>query len=87
MIDPAIFIGEPLNFQNKLKVYPPCIKDVVTNPKYGIFYKILTMSQDDIKDELKGKLKEGEQVPTPFEYLLISCQYISGFSKIVKSSK
>jgi hypothetical protein len=44
MINPSILIGEPLDFKGKLKIYPPRVKDVVTNPNYHIFYKILTMS-------------------------------------------
>jgi hypothetical protein len=31
----AAFIGEPLNFKNKLQIFPPKIKDVVGNPKFG----------------------------------------------------
>ena len=86
MIDPAIFIGEPLNFKDKLKIYPPQVKDVVTNPNFGILYKILTMSQDDVKDEVGKKIKKGEKMPTPYEYLMLSCQYIDNFSIVVRSA-
>jgi hypothetical protein len=44
MPNPAIFIGEPLSFQGKIKIFPPRVKDVITNPNFGLFYKILTMS-------------------------------------------
>jgi hypothetical protein len=37
MLNIAAFIGEPLNFKNKIKVYPPSIRDVVTNPKFGTY--------------------------------------------------
>ena len=86
MIDPTILIGEPLNFKGKLKIYPPRVRDVVTNPNYGILYKILTMSQDDIKDEVGKKLKNGEKIPTPYEYLILSCQYIDNFSIMVRNA-
>ena len=86
MLDPAILIGEPLRFKGKIFIYPPRVKDVVANPNFSVFYKILTMSQEDIRDELKSKLKEGEIAPTPFEYLLVSCQYINGFDKIVRGA-
>jgi hypothetical protein len=46
---------------------------VVTNSNFGVFYKLLTLTQDDINDEVKDKLVEGEVVPTPFEYLMASC--------------
>lgn len=86
MLDPIVLLGEPLDFKNKIKVYPPTVKEVVTNPNFGIFYKLLTITQDDIVDELKGKLGEGEIPPTPFEYLLLNSQYVQGFSLILRSA-
>jgi hypothetical protein len=44
MLNPIFLIGEPLNFHNILYIYPPQIKDVVTNPNFGTFYKLLTLS-------------------------------------------
>jgi hypothetical protein len=46
---------------------------VVTKPNYGVFYKLLTLTQDDVRDEVKDKLGEDEVAPTPFEYLMASC--------------
>ena len=86
MINPSILIGEPLNFKNKIKVYPPSIKEVVTNPNFGIFHKLLTITQDDVKDELKDRLEEGEKAPTPFEYLILNSQYVKGFSTILRAA-
>ena len=86
MLNSLIFIGEPLNFKNKIKIYPPTVKEVVTNPNYGIFYKLLTLTQDDVRDEVKDKLGEGEVAPTPFEYLMASCQYIKEFSVIMRDA-
>ena len=68
MINPHSFIGEPLNFHDKLKVYPPRVKDVVTNPNFGIFLKILTITTEDLRDELKL-----ENDISPFEFLLANC--------------
>lgn len=76
MLDPIVLLGEPLTFKNKIKVYPPTVKEVVTNPNFGVFYKLLTITQDDIMEELKDRLKENEIPPTPFEYLLLSSQYV-----------
>ena len=86
MLNPSILIGEPLNYKGKINIYPPTVKQVVTNPNFGIFYKILTMTQEDIRDEVKDKLAEGETTPTPFEYLILSCQYIKGFSAILREA-
>ena len=86
MLNPAILIGQPLNFKGKLNIYPPTVKEVVTNPNFGVLYKLITINQDDIKDELKDKLSENEKIPTPFEYLLINAQYIKGFSTILRDA-
>ena len=86
MINPAIFIGEPLIFKNRIFIYPPRVKDVVNNPNYGIFNKILTMTEEDVRDEIKDKMKEGERFPSPFEYLILSCQYVSGFDILFSSA-
>ena len=86
MIEPNVLIGEPLDFQGKLKVYPPKIKEVITNPNFNIFYKLLTLTQDDIKDETASRLKDGEELPTPFEYLIFSAQYVQGFASIVREA-
>lgn len=83
MINPAIFIGEPLTFKKTIKIYPPKVKQVVSGPKFGVFSKILTMTQEDVNDEVKGKIPEGKIPPTPFEYLMAYCQYVEGFIDIV----
>jgi hypothetical protein len=55
MINPAVFIKIPI-VNKGYKVYPPPIKEVVGNPNFNIFYKVLTYDEDDIKDEIKDKL-------------------------------
>jgi hypothetical protein len=37
MTNIAAFIGEPLNFKNKIWIYPPKIKDVVGNHKFAMY--------------------------------------------------
>ena len=86
MIDPSVLIGEPLIFNNKIKIYPPTVRQVISNPNFNVFYKILTLSQDDVKDEVGKKLREGEKMPTPFEYIILSCQYVNGFSTLIRQS-
>ena len=85
MNDCLAFIKEPLNFKNKCKIYPPSIADVVGNQYYGQFLKILTISQEDIQDELSNK-EENTKVPTPFEFLLINCYHSSQFCEITKKA-
>lgn len=73
MINIAAFIGEPLNFKNKLYVYPPSVREVTTNSKFGIYQKLLTSTQEDIIDELKQGGAKLERYPTPYEFLLANC--------------
>jgi hypothetical protein len=40
----AFFICEPIEFKSGIKVYPPKVKDVVSNHDYGIYSRILTYS-------------------------------------------
>lgn len=72
MINAAIFIGEPLFFKDKIKIYPPKVKDVIANPKFGLYAQILTISDEDLRDEL---LKGGDidKCPSPFEFILANC--------------
>ena len=88
MIDPAVFICEPLDFNNKFKIYPPKVKEVVTNPHFAQFMRVLTISQEDIQDELPKKDNEdkAQTPPTPFEFLLINCYHSKQFLEIAKKA-
>jgi hypothetical protein len=79
MLNPSVFIGEPLYFTNKIKIYPPRVKDVVGNPSYSILFKILTTSTEDLTEELQT-----ETVPSPFEFLLANCYHDKRFSELVQ---
>ena len=46
------FINEPGTFKPGIKIYPPTVKQVIANQDYSLFCKILTISQEDIEDEL-----------------------------------
>lgn len=85
MNNPAVFIGEPLTFK-QFKVYPPKVKDVVANPAYGQYLKVLTISQEDIEDELCKREDLQGQYPTPFEFLLINCYHSEPFKKIAQEA-
>ena len=82
MSNPAVFIGEPLYFKEGIKVYPPRVRDVVSNPKFGQFLKVLTISQEDIQDELANKSEPSKTLPTPFEFLLINCYHSEAFRTV-----
>ena len=80
MIDSHSFLKLPLDFKGKLKIYPPSISKVIQEPNFNILYRILTITADDIQEEIQDKIPEGENVPTPFEYIMANAQYIKGFS-------
>ena len=87
MPNPLVFIGEPLDFKGKFKVYPPKVKDVVGTLEYSACYKALTISQEDITDELASKKDvDISKAPTPFEYLLINCYHSLEFREITKKA-
>ena len=85
MTNPLTFIGKPQSFQNKFLIYPPTVAEVVSNPYYGQFVKLLTISQDDIKDDL-AKKEQYKDIPTPFEFLLINCYHSPQFADITKKA-
>ena len=86
MIDPVVFIGKPLLFNNKFYIYPPTVSEVVENQNYGQFMKLLTITQEDIQDEIKKKEGEQVQIPTPFEFLLINSFHDQYFATIAKQA-
>ena len=86
MINSTFFVGAPLEFHKKCLVYPPTVKDVVSTPKYGLYIKVLTMSQEEIQDELAQRLEAGQRIPTPMEYLLANCYNSNEFTETVKDA-
>ena len=86
MNNPAFFIGKPLFFKNKFYIYPPKISEVVTNNSFSQFLKVLTITQDDIQDELLKNEDSNNKYPTPFEFLLINCYHSAQFMEIVQNA-
>ena len=82
MTNIVAFIGEPQNFMGKLTIYPPKVRDVVANVKFGAYQKILTFSEEDIQEELKKNNPDIAEFPTPFEFLLINCYTDKNFKKL-----
>ena len=73
MINANFFIGLPVNFKDIAFVYPPTVFDMVGNTKVPLYRQLLTVSHEDIEDQLWGKDFENDiskiTVPTPLEYL------------------
>ena len=79
MINPAVFLKEPLHYGKYIEIFPPSVKDVCTNPQFGQFKSILTLSQYDVEFELKKQLKDDQKCPTPLEFLLSNCYHNESF--------
>lgn len=85
MIDPAVFIGEPLVY-GKIKIYPPKVKDLATNLNFSAYKKLLTLSQEEIEDIFIEKKEDPSQAPTPFRYLLQISQTDESLLKIIREA-
>ena len=71
MINDKIFLGLPIDFKDKCKIYPPTVNEVSGNNHFHIFQSLFTMTQEELEDAYLQNDKV-ERAPTPFEYLLIN---------------
>lgn len=91
MIDPNVFLCLPLSYRNICQVYPPKVKDVVSNPKIMQLFKLLTYSQEDIEDLLSGIKDNGagvreKKTPTPLEFILINSYQNNEFKSLIQEA-
>ncbi|MBR4155395.1 MAG: hypothetical protein IKU01_01650 [Bacteroidales bacterium] len=81
------FFGFPEDFHNKFLIYPPLIKDIIGNIEYPQYHQLLTLSQEDIEDELaQDKEKDYGDLPTPFEFLLANSYHDKEFERIARNA-
>ena len=78
------FIGQPVEFKTGIKIYPPTVKDVVNNKKYGAFLQVLTYSQEEIEDIYVQEKMDLSTFPTPMEFMLGNCFNNKAYEKICK---
>ena len=71
MIDERILLGFPIDFNGICQIYPPTVNDVVGNKDFGIYQSLFTMTQDEL-DKAFLQDERVNQVPTPFQYLMIN---------------
>ena len=82
----SFFIGEPVTFKKGVKIYPPKIKDVVSNPHFSLFGRMLTYSQEEIEDIFVKEKKDLTSFPTPMEFLLGNCYNSKEFEILCKEA-
>lgn len=80
------FLGQPKQFGPGIKVYPPTVKEVVTNEKYSIYSRLLTYSQEEVEDELIEDKREVKDYPTPLEYLLGNSFHNKEYQRLCEES-
>ena len=88
MINPVVFIGKPLYFEEKFTIHVPTVTEVIANPKFGQYKKILTFSQEELEYELREHLKDHpeQKVPTPLEFLLANSYHNKMYNWLVLES-
>lgn len=77
------FLGLPTDFNQKFLIYPPKIKEIVSNKKFYQYRQILTFSQEELDDEY---VKKNIIAPTPYEFLLGNSFHSEEFEQIAKEA-
>lgn len=90
------FLGFPISFADKVKIYPPLVKDVAAAPeKFAQYHRVLTLSQEEIEDLiLEDDLEdfsniaaaERKKAPTPLELLMANAYHNEEIKKITKEA-
>ena len=80
------FLCEPVQFKPGIKIYPPTVREVITNERYGVFGKLLTYSQEDIEDEFLEAKKTLEKYPTPIEFMLNNSYHHQDYYTMCKAA-
>ena len=80
------FLNEPVQFKPGIEIYPPTVKDVITNERYGIYGKLLTYSQEDIEDEFLEAKKSLDKYPTPIEFMMNNAYHNKDYHVLCKEA-
>lgn len=80
------FIGAPAQFKAGINIYPPTLREVIENQRYGTYLKILTYSQEEIEDIFVKEKKDLSSFPTPIEFLLNNCYHSPEYEQICKEA-
>ena len=78
MNNTKFFLGKPQDFKKLCLIYPPTVLDA-TNDSFFLFYKLLTLSQEELEDELVKKSGDSKDLLTPLEFLLNNCFHNKDF--------
>ena len=67
------FIGAPVEFKKGVLIYPPTVKEIITNKHFNAYRQVLTFSQEEIEDIFTKEKIDFHQILTPIEFLLNNC--------------
>lgn len=81
-----LFLGDPIRFKDICYIFPPTVKDIVSNEEYFYFLHSLVISQEDIWDSIQKQGKEIAQAPTPFEMLLLNALHDSNGREMIEKA-
>ena len=85
MINERVFLGYPIEFKDICQIYPPTVKDVISNKDFPIYQSLFTMTQEDLEDAY-AQDERVNQIPTPFQYLLMNYYQDDGMQeKIIQA--
>ena len=71
MINEKVFLGYPIPFKDICNIYPPKVKDVVSNDEVLQYQALFTLSQEELDDAYRNEDKN-VITPNPFTYLLLT---------------
>ncbi len=86
MIDANFFLGYPASFKEICNVYPPKVKEILSDKQYSLYRKILLLSQEDLEDQFTEMNISLEDMPTPYEHLFNLIESSEKNSNLVRDS-
>lgn len=86
MINTGFLLGYPVDFKHICMVYPPKVKDIVTNSNYSICSRLLTFSQEEIEDEYVKAQLDLKELLSPFEYVLNNAYNNPQFKQLLEQA-
>lgn len=86
MIKELFFLKEPFVFKKGISIYPPTVKEVISEPNFNLYVQVLTYSQEDVEDDFLEEKQKLDVYPTPFEYLLNNSYHSKAYQNIVQNA-
>ena len=80
------FLSVPVEFKPGIKVYPPTVKDVITDKFFEHYSRLLTYSQEEVEDEFLEAKKPLEKYPTPLEFMLNNSYHNKQYEVLCKQA-